>query len=452
MKKIVSVAVSAALALSLAACSSKEKASSDKESSKDPVTISFASWTLGTEKEQNLERLMIKAFEEKNPDIKVKIDESISTSDWNGTLSAAASGGKMPDVFALPQIPLALSNNWLMDITKMTEKDKDFAKISKAVRDSATYNGKVYAVPYAQHFLGYFVNKDLFNDANLDYPEYGPSLQEFTDAVKKVTNINKGIAGLNNPFSISDWYPAAANKDMGWYTYKDGQYSLDSKEFIKGVNLAKEFATNGYTYETLTDEQKANFKGENPEEVWLQGGVAVKWDGTWAAPQDASFDWDFIGIPGGRTVVTNDFVGISKSSKHPEEAYKFAKWMSFGKEGFMKRMKIADEKGKMMNTLPVSTDKDVLDEFFSIQDVPGIRTAYDNLDNAIVEPVKIIPGYVDARFEGQTGVKAGDNENATVGQLMDSFVKGDLKVEDYAKQLDQMADQKTKEAMDSLNK
>src|SRR5690606_18178065 len=208
----------------------------------------------------------------------------------------------------------------------------------------------------AQHFLGYFVNKDLFNKANLDYPEMGVSIDEFTKAIKDVTNVNDGAVGLTNPFAIPDWYPAAANPDMGWYTYKDGQYALDSKEFIAGVNLAKEITTNGYAYEVLTDEQKANFKGEDPNQVWLNGGTAIHWDGSWAISsltENAKFEFDFIGIPGGRTVITNDLLGISKSTKHAEEAYLFAKYMSFGKEGFMKRLEIADKEGKTVNTLPI---------------------------------------------------------------------------------------------------
>jgi multiple sugar transport system substrate-binding protein len=452
MKKILSLFAIITLLFSLAACGSTSKETASSETKKKDVTLSFASWTLGTEQEQNAERLMISAFEEKYPNIKIKIDNSISTKDWNGSLTTAASAGKMPDVFMLPLVPLALSNDWLLDITDMASKDKDFAKISKSVVDSATFNKKIVAVPYAQHFLGYWVNKDLFNNANLDYPQYGVSIDDFKTAVKSVTNINKGIAGLNNPFSIPDWYPAAANKDMGYYTYNNGKYSLDSNEFISGVNFAKEVTTNAYSYETLKDDQKAKFKGKNPEEVWLQGGVALKWDGTWSIPKDASFDYDFIGAPGGKTIVANDFVGISKTTKNPKEAFLFSKWMSFGKEGFMKRLELAEKKNKSLNTLPITNDKQILDKYFKFNNIPGIREAYKNIDQAVIEPVKTVPGYVDARWTSPTGVKAGANANATIGQVIDSAVKGEVKIEDYAKQLNDLANQKSKEAFASLNK
>lgn len=455
MKKLLSLLTVSALVFGLAGCNSNQPTNNAKPSEKESVTLTYANWNLGTEAEQNLERLMIKAFEEKYPNIKIKIDESISTKDWNGSLSAAASAGKMPDVFMLAQIPTALKNDWLLDLSDLAAKDKEFANVPNVVKESASYKGKLYAVPFAQHFLGFFVNKDLFNKANLDVPQYGMTIEQFTNAVKSVTNVKNGVAGINHPYGFPDWYPPAANKDLGWYTYSGGKYQLDGKEFISGVNLAKTMITNGYAYETLKDDQKANFKGKDPEEVWEQGGVALKWDGTWGTARMSEvlkFQWDFVGIPGGRTVVTNDFVGISKSAKHAQEAYQFAKWMSFGKEGFLKRLEIADKQRKAVNTLPITTDKEVLDKYFALLDVPGVRKAYQNLNNAIVEPVKIVPGFIEARWEAPTGVKIGDKANATVVQLIESGMKGEIKIEDYAKQLDQLADQKTQEAMAALKK
>ncbi|MHC0037724.1 ABC transporter substrate-binding protein [Pseudoneobacillus sp. C159] len=462
MKKILSIFTLFVLVFALAACTNTKDTSKETDKNKDndkqeqelePVTLSYAHWNLGTEEENNLERLMLAAFKDKYPHITIELNETVNTSDWNGTLATAASAGDMPDVFALPQIPLALSNDWLLDATDLAANDADFATIPEAVRDSATYNGKLFAIPSAQHFLGYFVNKDVFNAANLDYPEFGTSLEDFVTGVKTVTNVNNGVVGLNHPFSVVDWYPAAANHDMGWYTLKDGHYALDSKEFINAVNQAKEFATNGYSYDTLSDEQKAKFKGEDGEQAWVQGGIALKWDGSWAATnvsENATFDWDFIGIPGGVTAVANDFVGISKTTEHPEEAYLFAKWMSFGKEGFMKRMEIAEAEGKVLNTLPINTDQEVLDKFFEILDVPGIRLAYENLDKAIIEPVKMVPGYVDVRWTALTGVKTNDADNANTSQLVDAFIKGQLKVEDYSKQLNELAEKITVEAQEAI--
>ncbi|WP_370295786.1 ABC transporter substrate-binding protein [Rossellomorea marisflavi] len=453
MKKILTSLLVLVLAVSLVACSSKDKANGDAKNNKNNVTLKYANWNLGTEEDNNLERMMIKEFEKSHPNIKIEINESITTTDWNGTLSAAASAGTMPDLFMIAQIPPALANEWLMDLTDLTSKDKEFNNVPEVVRQSATFNDKVYALPFAQHFLGYYVNKDLFNDANLDYPEYGMDVDTFTSAVKDVTNVSNSVVGINNPSAIPDWYPAATNDKLGWFTYNDGKYELDGKEFINGIKTAQGMNSNGYAYEQLSEDQKAKFKGEDPEQVWQQGGIGLKWDGTWLTGEymdKLDFEWDFVGVPGGRTVVVNDFVGISKSSKHPEEAYEFAKYMSYGKEGFMKRLEVADKEGKGLNTLPINTDEDVLQSYFDMLEVPGVRLAYENIDNGLVETVKTVPGFAASRWESPTGVAVGDKSNATMGELIDGFMRGDLKVEDYADQLDQLAEQKYEEAKKAI--
>ncbi len=419
------------------------------------MTISFASWAVYAEDEENLDTLMIDAFMEEYPHITVEIDRTIDPSDWNGSLSSAASGGTIPDVFLLSQVPIGLANDWLLNLNDLTGNDEDFAHVPDLVHEAVTYNETIYALPSAQHFLGYFVNKDIFNQANLDIPEYGYSLEQFGDAVRQTTDLNSGIAGLNHPFSIIDWYPTVEDESVGWFTFNesDGSYRLNSNEFINGINLASNLLTNGYAYEALDEEQQANFNGDNPEEVWMQGGISLKWDGTWGVnhmSESLDFEWDFIGIPGGRTVVVNDYMGLASSTEHPEEAYLFAKWMSFGKEGFLKRIEIAEAENRLINSLPVTTDQEVLDAFYETMDVPGVQKAYEQLDQAIIEPVKTVPGFAESRWNAPTGVSIGDIPNATISELLDASIRGDIKVEDYAAQLNDLANQKYEESKDAL--
>lgn len=463
MKKIFSLLAILCLVFTMAACSGsgdsgkksqKEATGSNNENeATEEVTITYANWSVGTEEEMNLSRLLIKQFQEDHPNIKVEIYEI--SGDWNEQLSAAASSGQMPDVFGLSDLPLALANDWLLDLSDIAGADDEYKALEDIIRQSSEYDGNVVAVPHAQNFLGYFVNKDVFNAANLDYPTADSTVDEFAKAIKDVTNVKDGIVGIGNTGSVTDWYPASVNPNMGWFTFnnQDHTYSLDSDEFIAGVNFAQELATNGYAYDNLTDSQKANFKGEDGTQAWLNGGVGLFWDGTWAMGsllENATFDFDFIGIPGGITVITNDLLGISKTTKHAEAAYEFAKYMSFGKEGFMKRMEIAEKEGKAVGSLPISSDEEVLDEYFAQLNVPGVRKAYDKLDQAILEPVKTVPGYSQSRWNAPTGVKVGEAENANVAELINSFVTGDLKAEDYVKQLNQLANDKYQEAAEAL--
>lgn len=462
MKKISRLFMFLLLGAVLFACSADDPENSNdttnsngQEPSGDVQTVTIASWGFGTEEDKNLNRMMVDAFNEEHDDIQIEIDESIDTSDWNGSLSAAASASAMPDVFMLAQIPTGLANDWLYDLTELTENDEDFQDVPEAVQESIEHEGSVYALPAGQHLLGYFVNKDLFDEANLNAPELGVSVEDFESAVKEVTDINNGVAGLNHPNTIPEWYPAAMNEDLGWFTYSDGEYHLDSDEFISGVNRAQSIITNGYAYEALSEDEQANFNGEDPEEVWLNGGVGIKWDGTWITGHlnaESDFEWDYIGIPGDRVVMTHDYYGISSSTENPEAAYEVAKWMSFSSEGFLKQIEIAEENEEIdLATMPVTADAEVLDAYFERIDAPGLRAAYDGIDDAIVEPVKIVPGYEQSRWEAPTGVEIGEDPNVNIAGLIDAGVRGDINIEDYVDQINQLANDEYEKGMDAIS-
>lgn len=419
----------------------------------EACTLKYANWNLGTEEENNIERQMIQAFMDKYPDIKIEIDESIDPADWPGSLATAAAAGTLPDVFMLQNIPTSLSNEWLLDITDLTKKDDTWNDIPTKVSETTVYGGKVMAVPFAEHFMGYFINKDIFNEENVDAPEFGFTTDEFKKVVEDMTKLNKGLVGLAIEDQIVEWYPASVNDAFGFYTWDGKKFNLDSQEFKDGIGLAKSFFNNGNVYSALTDEQKANINGENDYEAWQLGHIAMEWDGTWMiAPfhKELDFEWEFVGVPGGRTVIATDYLGIAKSTEHPREAYEFAKWMSFSKEGFEKRLEISEASDILVNTLPLNTDKELLDKFFDHVQVAGLREAYENIDKAIVEGVKIVPGYADARWNGQTGVKIGDKDNSTIGDVIWNSFKGNLKIEDYAEELDKLANKIYEEAKSGI--
>src|SRR5690606_14226875 len=107
MKKLFSLLAILCLVFVLAACSGSEKTEKKDEGKKgksdeektEQATISYSNWSVGTEEEMNLERLLIQQLQRDYPNIKVEIKEI--TGDWNEQLAVAASANNMPDVFAL---------------------------------------------------------------------------------------------------------------------------------------------------------------------------------------------------------------------------------------------------------------------------------------------------------------------------------------------------------------
>lgn len=453
MKKFLTVLTVGALSLSLVACSDSAGSNKDVKAEEKKITLKYANWNLNSEENVNIEKLMIKEFEKKNKNIDIVIDESIDPNDWEGSLAAAASAGNLPDVFMMNSIPDYYKNEWLLDITELTNKDEEWSTIVPAVKESVLIKDKAYAIPFAQHMFGYIINKDLFNQENLDVPTYGWSIDQFVTSVKALTNLNKNMIGLGNADNIIEWYPFEKSDQLGYVSYDGEKFNYNSKEFIEGVNLAKDFIKNGYVFDQLPEKAKEQFDGEEQLDVFLAGQLGLYWDTSWGISRvkdGASFDFDFVGVPGGKNVLVSDYVGISATTKEKEAAYEFAKWMSFSKDGFTKRMELADKHDTVVTSLPISTDQELVDKYFENVDAPGLVAAYEKIDNATVDPFKYVPGYIDARWEATTGVKVGDIENAMIRDIVESSFKGDTKIEDYANQLNELANKVHEEAEQAL--
>lgn len=441
MKKLMIVLLAV---LMLTACGTKKE-------QKEEVVLTYANWNLGTEEENNLERQMIAAFEEKHPNIKIEIDETVSSGDYREALTNAAAAGTLPDVFMIDNIPFVYSNDWLLGLNDLVKKDKDFEKVSDAVKDSATIEDQLIAVPAGQFMAGYMINKDLFEEGNLPAFADNYSVEDLDKAIRTLTDLDEGVLGLANEQNMLEWYPAVLNDEYKWYTFDGEKFNLDSEEFKTTLKVMKEYANN-FAFDPLDFEVKEELAGQDEVTLWKEGDIAVFYGGSWLAPdfKELSFDWEYVGLPNNKNVLVNDYMGISKETKHADEAYEFAKWMTFSKEGMMKRIELAKENDLVWGSLPLINDQELLDAYFEWNDIPGMKEAYANLDNAIVEANKTMPGYVEARWEASTGVALEDKENASIGDLLYYMVRMDVNPDDYLEQMNQLANDTYQEAFKAM--
>lgn len=169
--------VSAAMLLSLGACSSDSPEPSD--SSPTPVTI----WSWRTEDKAAMQEIFDE-FNSKNPDIRVTFDP-LDPDSYANKLSTALQGGKGPDIAqlnpygALQPFVDAGYLEPLDDLVPELASFSDQAKIAiKGLKD-----GKLYGVPYAAVNLGVFYNTEIFAEHGIEVPK---TYQEFTEACDKL--------------------------------------------------------------------------------------------------------------------------------------------------------------------------------------------------------------------------------------------------------------------------
>lgn len=235
----------------------EEPAAEPAEEMGEAITLRYANWNLGTEEENNIQRQMVQAYMEAHPNVTVEFVDMSAEGGWDAVLTSYAAKGELPDVFMANNVPLYVANGWLADLTELTAADADWANIPQALRDGVTYNGQVLGIPAAQFVMGYFVNKDLYEAANLDAPEYGFTVEEFNDAVTALNNIPQGVLGLDEMEFVMGWYANSQDSNLKWFSF-DGQHmNYNSAAFKEAVATAGEMKQ--YTWQGLSEEQLANF-------------------------------------------------------------------------------------------------------------------------------------------------------------------------------------------------
>ncbi len=423
-----------------------------EEPAMEPVTLRYANWNLGTEEENNIQRQLVQAYLEANPHVTIEFVDMSAEGGWDAVLTSYAAKGELPDVFMANNVPLYVQNDWLADLSAMVEADTDWANVPQVLKDSVTYNGQVLGMPAAQFVMGYFVNKDLYEAANLDAPEYGFTVEEFEAAVTAMNNIEQGVLGLDEMEFVMGWYANTQDPNLKWFSFDGAHMNYNSAAFKDAVAKAGELKP--YTWQGLTDEQKANFTATGPWELFLNQEVGMRWDASWSVPnyvQNATFEWDFVGIPGGNQAMVMDVMVVSKTTAHMEEAYKFAKYMSFSSEAYAKEAELAAAMSSAPK-MPVSVDAASLELYTQFVDVPGILTALENLDNSLIESLaKVVPGYINARWEGKPGIDVGEDLDVNMWFMFNFANDGRYKYEDYSAQLEEFANQILDDAAATLN-
>ncbi len=418
------------------------------------VTLRYANWNVGTAEENNIQRQLVQAYVEANPGVTVEFVDMSGDGRWDEKLTNYAAKGELPDVWMADNTPYYVQSGWTADLSELVKDDPDWADVPQVLKDAVTYSGKVLGVPTAQFVMGYFVNQDLFEAANLDAPQYGISVDDFFAAVTPLTNVQQGVLGLHEMEPILGWYSSTQDSNLHWFSFDGTHMNYNSAAFKAAV--AKALEMRPHTWQGLSDEQKTAFKSQGPWELFLNQESGAVWEGGWAVPgfaQNATFNWDFVGIPGGNQAMVADILVVSATTADLAAAYDFAKWMSFSSAGYAKEAELAAAASAVPTRMPVAANAANIDLYMSfVGERPGLRAALENLDNSLVESLaKIVPGYINARWEGKPGIDVGENLDVNMGFVFGNVAAGSFKFEDLSAQLEEFANKILDDAAAALS-
>jgi multiple sugar transport system substrate-binding protein len=330
MKKYFSI-LAVALLLLLSACSGgSESSSGDGKSSNGKVTLTYGIWDVN---QAPAMKEIAKKFTEKNPNVEIKVEVTPWDQYWT-KLETAATGKSLPDLFWLnvANIQKYAKGKVIIPIEdQVKEANVDTTKYPEALVQSYTVDGKLYALPKDYDTIGLWYNKVMFDEAGLEYPNENWTWDDLLENAKKLTNASKGVYGFASQLdSQQAWYntvPQAGGYILNEDSSKSG---FNEKATIEGIKFLTDMINVHKVSPTV-----AQMTDTPVLSLFESGKVAMMFGGSWNQIEFAKNEYtkdkvDVTQLPKGeKEAVVIHGLGnvIAANSKHPKEAWEFAKFL-----------------------------------------------------------------------------------------------------------------------------
>ena len=339
-KKLLGLALSSMMVLSLAACggssggADKSSAAADSsQSGGEGGKITVAIWDNG--QKPGLQEIINDFTAETGYQVDLQV---ISWDAYWTLLEAGASGGDMPDVFWMHsnESQKYMENGILMDLTdKIKASDKlEMDKFPEDVKELYVSDGKTYAIPKDVDTIALWYNKTMFDEAGLAYPDENWTWDDYYDAAVKLTKPDGSQFGTAmNPSNNQDgWYNIVYS--MGGKVISDDKKKsgMDDPNTIKAMEFVDKLRK-----DAMPD---ATVMSETGTDVLLQSGkIAMLPQGSWMVAPFKENEYlvancDVAVLPKdattGKRVSLYNGLGwaANAGTKNPEAAWKLIEWFT----------------------------------------------------------------------------------------------------------------------------
>lgn len=274
---------------------------------------------------------------EKEKGIAVKL-LTIPGEQYIAKLETMSAGGTPPDVFFLNEkfILRFAEKGVIQSLNPFIKKDPSFdiEDFFPQILNAVKYEGHLYQMPFFFSTVALFYNKNLFDDAGVEYPNENWTWKTFLEAAKKLT---KDIDQDGKPdiygYAIVPWL----NRWAIWVWQNGGEvFSPDGKrcllntpEAIEAIQFYADLA-NVYRVSppiSYTKEHDVN-------SLFVMGRIAMTSMSRFQIAvfrKIKGFEWDAAPLPRGRRRATTFIVGgnvMSSDSKDPQKAWELIKYLS----------------------------------------------------------------------------------------------------------------------------
>lgn len=368
------LAVGLITAMMLAACAAPAAPAGGGEQAapagEQAAGVAMSFWTRDSNQAQV--RKLVDAWNSSHTDqIEVTV---IPASDYMTKVGASVGAGAPPDLMAvdLIYVPQFAAASQLTDITDLAKGLPYFEQLSPSHVRLATFDGKIFGLPFNAEGSYLMYNKGLFEQAGLD-PENPPKTwAEIADAAAKIRALGDDVYGYYfsgacagcNAFTFLPLIWASGgdvlSEDGTTATLTDPSVAA-ALDFYRQM-WADDLIPAGAQADTGTDFANAFGSGK----IGMVGTGAFNIGNIKANYPDIDFGATFLpGMEGSESSFAGgDSIAIPTGSKYPEQAFEFIKWATSDE--------VQLEYYAKENNLPVRTDL-AENEYFA-QD-PRLTTA-----------------------------------------------------------------------------
>lgn len=325
----------------------------------------------GQPQETEVYEQVIKKFEEKYPDVKVKL-VSTTQDQYGQKIQAAMASNTMADVVYMGpgDVKAWVNSGKMLNLDEYVAKAEEDGILNlddvwELALKKYKYDGdligqgSLYALPKDVGPFGFGYNKTLFEKLGIPLPdkEKPYTWDEFIEVCKKLTNETGGDdsswgTGLNinwslQPFVYSngaDWI----NEDATKVTVTDPKF-VESLQYFVDQTLEYKITPSAEQAQTLDTYQR-----------WIKGQLGFFAVAPWdiAAFEDLTFEYDIIPWPAGSTGETASWLGsvgfaVSANTKYPQEAVNLAIFLSTDEDA---NKMVADKQIQVPNIKSLAKD------------------------------------------------------------------------------------------------
>ena len=301
--------------------------------------------------------VQIEAFTEKFPNIAVEIE-------WHAakyfipeeTLESRVAAGTVPDVFELGEfyVPRAAQDGWALDLLPRLKQDQDDADdFYPAVLAAGRYAGTQVALPeaWSPHLM--YVNRRLFEQAQLPLPDHTWTYDRWLEAAARLTQVDADPPVWGALYST--WFTPLFHTLWAWgggLLSADGQRcALDSPPAVAALQWIADLWLKHRVSPSPADLRRlrGNWYGLfptgrfglmphfhlTPNIAWLveRDSSARKTPGLdWSVRENAALDWAVTTVPigpaGRETSSRPETYSIAASTAIPDAAWEWLKFLT----------------------------------------------------------------------------------------------------------------------------